>query len=274
MGKVFLIDITRCNGCYSCQLSCKDEHVAMDWSPYAKPQPNTGHFWYKITETVQGTVPKVRVHYMHELCQHCDNAPCVEACKLDAIYKRDDGIVIIDPDKCRGTRNCVDACPYGAIYFNKDLNIAQKCTMCAHLLDNEGWTEPRCVQSCPTDALQFGDEEDFKDKLGEFEQLHPEYGTGPRIYYKGLLNKFFVAGEIYDPVADEELEGVTVKLIGADGEVKREISTDVFGDFWFERCEPGRYSVQIEMDGYETKTIGNIDATKDVNIGSIELIKK
>ena len=175
MGKVLLIDITRCNGCYSCQLSCKDEHVGNDWMPYAKPQPNTGHFWYKITETVQGSVPKVRVHYMHDICQHCDDAPCIKSCKTNAIYKRDDGIVIIDPEKCRGTRSCIDACPYNAIYFNAGLNIAQKCTMCGHLLDEEGWPEPRCLQSCPTDALIFGEEEELKDRLGDFEQLHPEY---------------------------------------------------------------------------------------------------
>ena len=272
MGKVLLVDITRCNGCYSCQLSCKDEHVGNDWMPYAKPQPNTGHFWYKITETVQGTVPKVRVHYMHEMCQHCDDAPCMKACKAGAFYKREDGTVILDPDKCRGTRSCIDACPYGAIYFNVDLNIAQKCTRCAHLIDNEGWTEPRCVQSCPTDALKYVDEEEVKDLAADFEQLHPEYGTKPRVYYKGLLNKFFVAGEIYDSVADECLEGATVSLIDEKGATVATLKTDVFGDFWFERQIPGKYSVKIEMDGYDPKIIADIDATeKDVNIGSIDL---
>ncbi len=272
MGKVLLVDITRCNGCYSCQLSCKDEHVGNDWMPYAKPQPNTGHFWYKITETVRGTVPKVRVHYMHEMCQHCDDAPCMKACKDHAIYKREDGLVIIDPAKCRGERNCVSACPYGAIYFNTDLNIAQKCTGCAHLLDNEGWTEPRCVQSCPTDALIYGEEEDLKDRMAEFEQLHPEYGTAPRVYYKGLLNKFFVAGEIYDSKKDECLEDVTVTLLDAEGKQVSTLKTDVFGDFWFERTQPGKYSVKIEAPGYAAKTVDGIDATeKDVNIGSIDL---
>ncbi len=272
MGKVLLVDITRCNGCYSCQLSCKDEHVTNDWMPYTKPQPNTGHFWWKTTETVQGTVPKVRVHYMHTMCQHCENPVCVDACKNKAISKREDGLVLIDPTKCTGRRACLDACPYGAIYFNTDLNIAQKCTGCAHLLDNEGWEEPRCVQSCPTDALVYGEYDDLKDRLADFELLHPEYGTGPRVYYKGLLNKFFVAGEVYDSKIDECLEGATVTLIDAEGKEVSTLKTDVFGDFWFERCVPGKYSVKIEAAGHETKIIADIDATeKDINIGSIDM---
>ncbi len=272
MGKILLVDITRCNGCYSCQLSCKDEHVTNDWSPYAKPQPNTGHFWWKTTETVIGTVPKVRVHYMHEMCQHCDNAPCIAAAKHGEVYRRDDGIVIIDPEKAYGQRHIMEACPYGAIYWNDDLNIPQKCTGCAHLLDNEGWTEPRCVQSCPTDALIYGEEADLKDRLSEFEQLHPEYGTGPRVYYKGLHNKYFVAGEIFDSVKDESLEGASVTLIDAQGKEVSTLKTDVFGDFWFERQEPGMYSLRIEMEGYPTRTLEAVDATKiDINVGSIDL---
>jgi tetrathionate reductase subunit B len=72
MGKVMVIDIGKCNGCYNCQVACKDEHVDNDWTPIAKPQPDTGHFWMKVTDIVQGTVPKVRVRYMLDTCQHCD----------------------------------------------------------------------------------------------------------------------------------------------------------------------------------------------------------
>jgi len=160
--KALVIDITKCNGCYNCQIACKDEHVANDWTPYAKPQPDTGHFWLKITEMVRGSVPKVRMSYIPTLCMHCDEAPCIPACTAKAIYKRDDGIIIIDPEKCTGSRNCLDACPYGVIYFNWDLNMAQKCTMCAHLLDR-GWKEPRCVDACPTDALRFGEETTYSE---------------------------------------------------------------------------------------------------------------
>jgi Fe-S-cluster-containing dehydrogenase component len=269
--KAMLIDINRCNGCHCCQIACKDEHVGNDWSPIAKPQPDIGQFWMKVTNIVQGSVPKVRVRYMHEICQHCDDAPCLKACTREAIYKRDDGIVIIDPQKCNGGRQCLAACPYGAIYFNSDLNIAQKCTFCAHLLD-DGWKEPRCVDVCPTDALRFGEEEELKPFLDGAEMLRPEENTRPRVYYKGLPNKFFVAGAVYDPAEDECLEDCTLTLTGTDGS-NRNLQTDDFGDFWFERCEPGKYSLLVEKDGYQPRRIENIDAGKDINVGDIELYK-
>ena len=272
MGKVLIIDNTKCNGCYNCQLSCKDEHVGNDWTPIAKPQPDTGHFWWKISEIVQGSVPKVRVRYKHDVCQHCDDAPCMASCPTKAIYKRDDGIVILDPEKCRGSRTCVDACPYGAIYYNADLNIAQKCTWCAHLLD-DGWSGPRCVHSCPTDALIFGEESDLQDEIAKAERMNPEWGTGPRVYQIEPPNKVFVAGEVYDPVEDECLKGATVTLSDADGNKLASLETDGFGDFWFERQLPGQYALKIEMPGYITRSIDAVDASKDINVGGIELQK-
>ena len=94
--------------------------------------------------------------------------------------------------------------------------------------------------------------------------------TKPRVYYKGLLNKFFVAGEVWDPVDDECLENVTVTLVAADGS-KKNLKTDEFGDFWFERNPPGTYKLLVEKEGYMPRTIENIDATKDVNVGDIQL---
>ena len=80
---------------------------------------------------------------------------CIEAAP-DAVYKRDDGLVIVDPVKAKGNRGLVDACPYGAIYYNEELDVPQKCTGCAHLVD--AGELPHCVDVCPHEALRFGDD--------------------------------------------------------------------------------------------------------------------
>jgi Fe-S-cluster-containing dehydrogenase component len=270
--KAFVIDVGICNGCYCCQIACKDEHVANDWTPYAKPQPDTGHFWLKLNEYIRGTVPKVKMHYVPTLCMHCADAPCMPACPIEgAIYRREDGLVIIDPEKCTGCKNCVDACPYGTIYFNEDLNLAQKCTGCAHLLD-DGWKEPRCVDACPTEAIKFGEESEFKDLIAKAEVMKPELGTSPRVYYLNVPKKF-VGGTIYDPVAKEVVIGATCTLTGPKNK-KRTATTDGFGDFWFEGLGIGKYKLDIEAKGFAGKTISDIDTEKDVNLGDIPLAVK
>jgi tetrathionate reductase subunit B len=267
--KVFLIDVGICNGCYCCQIACKDEHVANDWTPYAKPQPDTGQFWLKQNEFVRGTVPKVKMHYLPVLCMHCDDAPCMPPCPIEgAIYKRDDGLVIIDPEKCTGCKNCVDACPYHVIFFNEDLNIAQKCTGCAHLLDS-GWKEPRCADACPTLAIKFGEESELKALIKGGEVLHPEYKTKSRVYYLNIPKKF-ISGTVYDPVEKEVIIGATCTLTGTGNKKKYTTTTDNFGDFWFEGLEVGKFSLTIEKSK-KTKTFTSINTEKDLNLGDVAL---
>lgn len=164
MGKVFVFDVSKCSGCRNCQIACKDEHVDNDWSPYAKPQPDIGQVWNRIEEKVRGQVPKVKVAYTLRMCQHCDDAPCMKAAP-DAVYKRDDGLVIIDPEKAKDCEKLVNACPYGAIFWNKELEIPQKCTGCAHLVD--AGRVPHCVDVCAHGAIRFGDEEEFADEIAQ-----------------------------------------------------------------------------------------------------------
>jgi len=269
MAKAFVIDVARCCGCYNCQLACKDEHAGNDWTPYAKPQPDTGQFWLKLEEHVCGTVPKVRMHYIPRLCNHCRNAPCMEAAP-EAVYRREDGLVIIDPEKAAGNRALVESCPYGAIYFNEDLALAQKCTGCAHLLD-DSYELPRCVEACPTEAMRFGEEEDLKDLIEGATVLEPESGCRPRVYYRNLPGKF-IAGTVYDPIDKEVLIGARV-LLTSGGKVS-ETLTDVYGDFWFRDLPVGTYALAIEAKGFGGTYFPELSTAEDVNLGDIPLSRK
>lgn len=270
--KTFVVDVSRCNGCHNCQIACKDEHVGNDWTPYTRPQPDTGHFWIKINEVVRGTVPKVKISYIPLLCMHCDNPPCLPACAENAIYKRNDGMVIINPDTCTGCQKCIESCPYGVIYFNRNLKIVQKCTGCSHLLDN-GWKEPRCVESCPTAALSFTEEDDLKELTQKAELVHPELNTKPRVHYIELPRKF-IAGAIYDPEADECIEGALITVTDTDTNVEFTAKSDNYGDFWFLKLNKGTYSLTVEKEGYLPETINSINTEKDINIGDIGLRRK
>jgi tetrathionate reductase subunit B len=224
----------------------------------------------KITDMVRGTVPKVKITYHHSICQHCDEAPCISACKQQAIYKRDDGIVIIDPGKCSGRKDCIDACPYpGVIYFNEVLNIAQKCTFCAHLLDR-GWKEPRCVEVCPTGALQFGEEDELNELISRAELLQPESGTKPRVYYLGLP-KPFVTGDVYDPQKDACISNARIVITCSSNGEEYTTNTDSFGGFCFKDVKEGIYSLIVHADGYPVKTLENIEVSSDMNLGNIPL---
>ncbi len=271
MANVFVIDIGRCTGCYNCQLACKDEHVGNDWRPIAAPEPPTGQFWINVQEHVCGTRPKVKIHYIPKLCNHCDNAPCMAAAKDGAIYRRDDGLVIIDTEKAKGQKAIAEACPYGAIYWNEELELPQKCTGCAHLLDN-GYKQPRCVEACPTDALRFGKEEDLKDLLTDAVTLSPELGCSPRVYYRNIPRKF-IGGTVYDPDEKDIIEGVHCVLTAADGSI-REVLTDDFGDFWFKDLPVGNFSLTISMDGFSGVSFSSLSTEKDINLGDIPLKRK
>jgi len=266
--KAITVDLNYCNGCYACQIACKDEHVANEWPGYAKPQPNIGHFWFKLHEETRGTVPKVKVAYRPHLCMQCGF--CIDKCRSKAIYRRDkDGLVIIDPDKCTGCEVCVSNCPYDAIYYNKDLLISQKCTGCAHLLD-DGWEKPRCALQCPTECIKFIDVDnvDAFMKDPEWEVIKPELNLPVRVFYKGILKRF-LAGTIYDPVEKEVLIGAKLTLKDKASGETREMETDWAGDFWFHKVnDKAKYTLTIAHGG-KKMVIDDIDTTCDVNLGDI-----
>jgi tetrathionate reductase subunit B len=148
---------------------------------------------------------------------------------------------------------------------NEDLNIAQKCTFCAHLLD-DGWKEPRCVDAHPTLALKFGEETELRDLISKAEVLHPEFKTKPRVYYMNIPRKF-VGGTVYAPVEKEVVIGAICTLTDTKSGKKLTATTDGFGDF-FEGLKEGMFSLNIEKGG-KTKKIDSISTDKDVNLGDI-----
>jgi Fe-S-cluster-containing dehydrogenase component len=268
-----VMDVTRCNGCYNCFLACKDEYCGNDHLPYSVSQPMTGHYWMKIIEKERGRFPRVKMAYLAVPCMHCDNATCVKMSRDGAVYKRSDGIVIIDPEKAKGQKEILSSCPYRVIYWNEQKQVPQKCTLCAHLLD-QGYKEPRCVEACPTGALIFGDLDNPDSEVsrliasGEAESLHPEYGLGDKVKFRGLPGRF-IAGSVVFGDTDECAESVSVTLIG-EGE-KQTIQTNNYGDFEFENLPADKvFTVIVEAPGYKTQRF-EVKTTVDVYLGDIFL---
>lgn len=208
-----VIDLRKCIGCYSCMISCKQEH-------FLPP----GIFWNRVVIGETGNYPTVSKQIYPVICNHCKEAKCVKACPTQATTSREDGIVIIDFTKCCGCRYCLIACPYqqrtfyadgkkeyypgqglteyeviGKELYPLEPGTVVKCNFCAERID-EGMAKglkpgvdreatPACVITCPTVARTFGDFDDpnseismlVKERAGF--QLHPEYGTDPSVYY-------------------------------------------------------------------------------------------
>lgn len=268
-----IIDLNKCSGCYNCFLACRDEHYGNDFPPISLSQPFKGHFWMKIIEKERGRYPKVKLSFIPKPCMHCDNAPCVELTPDGAVYKRADGIVIIDPEKSAGRKEILSLCPHRVIFWNEEKNIPQKCTLCAHLLD-QGWKEPRCVEVCPTGALIFGDINDENSEFSKLwkseklEILHPEFNLQTRVKYIGIPKRF-IAGTVYFKEKDECAENVKVTLRGAGKRITTR--TNNFGDFEFEGLEEDMdYIVKVELPGYEPQTF-NVNTKIDVYLGEIYL---
>ncbi len=174
----FLIDHDKCIGCHACTVACKAENSVP-----------VGSFrtWVKYAE--KGSFPDVKRHFAVLRCNHCTDAPCVTICPVNALEKRDDGIVDIDRDACIGCRACMQACPYDALYLNDDLGAVEKCHFCAHRV--EQGLEPACAVVCPEQAIIAGDLHDPESKISlmvrgnETQVRRAEQGTGPNVHYKG-----------------------------------------------------------------------------------------
>ena len=248
-------------------MACKDEHFENTYLPYTKDQPETGHFWIKVNVVERGKLPKLKIAPIPLPCMHCDDPPCVKAATGGAVYKRPDGVVIIDPVKSVGQWQIVDSCPYGVIYWNEQLDIPQKCTLCAHRID--AGKQPKCVLSCPTGALVFGEFEDLQ-KMERAEPLNPEFGAKPRVYYIGLP-KTFIAGALVDSKTGDCLEGAEVTAKDTATGKTYATKSDMWGDFWLDGLEAKKsYELTFSKPGITPKT-QSVIPEKDTDLGDITL---
>ncbi len=167
-----VVDTTKCIGCEACSVACKAENEVPE-----------GHWRSRISPVTLGD-RKTPVKWS---CMQCEDAPCVTVCPTKATYRRPDGIIVIDDEKCVGCKYCIVACPYGARYFDEERGVPDKCDLCFERVD--AGLEPACVQTCVGRALALADLADPKNEAaarirsGEAKPLHPELGTKPSVYY-------------------------------------------------------------------------------------------
>lgn len=260
-----IIDVAECTNCNLCTLATQDEYVGNAWPGVAAEMPRHGHRWIDIRRKERGQPPQVDVAYLPVMCQHCDDPPCMKAAKDGAVTKREDGIVIIDPVRAKGQRQIVDACPYGAVFWNEAQQLPQAWPFDAHLLD-AGWTEPRAATVCPTGAFRAVKLEDeaMAERCREegLEPLMPEAGTRPRVHYRNLhrFTRAFLAGQVTAMIdgieeclvgAAVRLEAVVDKTTPVRETPARETHTDVFGDFRLDDLKAAgtRYRLSIRAEG-------------------------
>jgi Fe-S-cluster-containing dehydrogenase component len=276
-----IIDVAECTNCNLCTLATMDEYVGNDWPGYSKPMPKHGHKWINILQKERGQVtgqsPMIDIAYVPTMCNQCDDAPCI-AKGGGAIKKRADGIVIIDPDKAKGRKDLVDACPYGHIWWNDEHLVPQAFNFDAHLID-QGWQQTRGHQSCPTGAMRaiYVEDDAMARKAQDegLEVIRPDLKTKPRVYYRNLwrYSKCFIGGSVSmeaNGVVDC-VEGASVRLLKG-GAMVAQAATDNYGDFKFDRLDEnsGDYVVEISAAGRAKKTVA-AKLGASVNLGEIRL---
>lgn len=156
--------------------------------------------WVKYIE--QGEFPDTRRFFSVMRCNHCDDAPCVTACPVTALFRREDGIVDFDAERCIGCKACLNACPYDALYIDPKSQTAAKCNFCAHRVDVG--LKPSCEIVCPTNAIISGDLDDPDSEVSRLIDTEPsfvrapEQGTSPKLFYIGVhqasINPLAVGG--------------------------------------------------------------------------------
>jgi len=172
-----VIDTNRCTCCHGCTIACLSENNVPD-----------GKYRSWVKKISKGRYPDTSFHFLPRLCNHCEDAPCLNLCPTGATYRTwQDGVVHVNRDICIGCNVCIDACPYGARFFNPITRTADKCDFCYHRI-TEG-IQPACVTACTGRARIFGDLNNPKSKIVKYLSTHPaqtiraDLDTRPKVHY-------------------------------------------------------------------------------------------
>lgn len=159
----FYIDSSRCSGCKTCQVSCKDKNDIDVGRKFRRVYEYGGGSWAKDQDGAW--THQTFAYYLSVACNHCNDPICVAGCPTQAMHKREDnGLVLVDQDKCIGCRYCAMRCPYGAPQYDKEKKVMSKCDGCLDRLQQG--LNPVCVDSCPQRAIEFGDINELRAKYG------------------------------------------------------------------------------------------------------------
>jgi Fe-S-cluster-containing dehydrogenase component len=154
-----IVDTRDCFGCTACEVACKQEHNL----PVG---PRLIRVYTDGPCEIEG---RLQLRYEVAHCIHCSYPPCKDVCPVDAISKREDGIVLIDEELCIGCKDCIDACPLGVMHFNEEKEVAQKCDLCVDRIDQG--LNPACVDACPGYCIYFGDVSEISKRVDEHKLL-------------------------------------------------------------------------------------------------------
>jgi Fe-S-cluster-containing dehydrogenase component len=193
-----VIDLNVCVGCHACVTSCKEWNTGGSAGPLSDLEPYgadpVGTFLNRVQTFEVGTYPETKTVHFPKSCLHCEDPPCVPVCPTGASFKRpEDGIVLVDYDKCIGCKYCAWACPYGVRELDAKEKVMKKCTLCVDRIYDQALPEadrkPACVMACPTNARLFGDIHDPGSEVAraiaerDGYALMPEWGTKPANHY-------------------------------------------------------------------------------------------
>jgi formate dehydrogenase iron-sulfur subunit len=213
----FFTDTTVCIGCKACEVACKEwnnlpaDHLGLTGDSYDNTGALSANTWRHVAfiEKLADRPTEMQAFQsnwlmMSDVCKHCHNPPCMEACPTGALFKTEFDTVVVQQDICNGCGYCVPACPFGVVDVSVLDGKAHKCTLCYDRL--KGGLEPACAKSCPTDSIQFGEVADLQERAGRrVEELHKLGVTSAYLYGApggpgatgdlGHLNAFFLLTE-------------------------------------------------------------------------------